>query len=80
MSVVNLTSAQEQEAQRLATILRTKLGDEILQLTRLLVSKPDTDIFGKTECEVRDLVHHMGAKALATVLEERKKRGTQGRA
>jgi hypothetical protein len=51
-----------------------------LQITRLLVSKPDRELLGQTEFEIRDRVHKVGAHALETALAERKKGGTKGRA
>jgi hypothetical protein len=80
MISVLLNAEQELEAQRVAKILQEKLAGDVLQLTRLLVSKKDSEIFGKTEFEVRDRVHEMGAKALQTVLDERKKGGTKDQA
>ena len=47
------------------------------QLAELLASKQDHQIFGATEFEVRDRVHRIGAEAIQTALEERKKRGTK---
>jgi hypothetical protein len=41
-----------------------------------LASKPDAQLLGKTEFEVRDAVHRLGAKAIETALRERKKGGT----
>jgi hypothetical protein len=49
-------------------------------MTRLLVSKPDSELLGATEFEVRDRVHTIGARVLETALTERKKGGTAGRA
>jgi hypothetical protein len=80
MAAVILNTEQEQEAQRISKILQEKMAGDIVQLARLLVSKKDSEIFGKTEFEVRDRVHQLGAKAIETVLEERKKGGTKGRA
>ena len=80
MAVIVLTAEQEQEAQRIGKILQEKMAGDIVPLARLLVSKKDAEIFGKTEFEVRDRVHQLGAKAIETVLEERKKGGTKGRA
>jgi hypothetical protein len=80
LAVVLLNAEHEQEAQRIGKILQEKMAGDIVQLARLLVSKKDAEIFGKTEFEVRDRVHQLGAKALQTVLEERKKGGTKGRA
>lgn len=80
MSDLQLTAEQEKEAQRLADRVMARTREEVLQITRLLVSKPDRELLGKTEFEVRDRVHKIGAHALETALEERKKGGTKGRA
>jgi hypothetical protein len=80
MADLQLTAEQEKEAQRLADRVMARAREEVLQITRLLVSKPDRELLGKTEFEVRDRVHKIGAHALETALEERKKGGTKGRA
>jgi hypothetical protein len=49
-------------------------------MAQLLASKPYNKLLGRTEFEVRDLVHDLGAKALQTALGERKKGDTGGRA
>ena len=72
MAAIILNAEQEQEAQRIGKIFQEKVAGDLLQLARLLVSKKDPEIFGKTEFEIRDRVHEMGAKAVQTVLEERK--------
>jgi hypothetical protein len=79
-SAVQLTPEQEAEAQRLAETIALKAKEELLQLTRLLVSKQDHELFGQTEFQVRDLVHQIGARALETAVNERKKGGTKDRA
>jgi hypothetical protein len=75
-----LTAEQEAEAQRIAQIIAERAKEEALQMARLLVSKRDEELLGKTEFEIRDRVHELGAFALETALKERKKRGTKGRA
>jgi hypothetical protein len=77
---VQLTPEQELEAQRLADSIAVRTKEELLEITRLLVSKQDHELFGKTEFEVRDLVHKIGARAIETAVNERKKRATKGRA
>jgi hypothetical protein len=79
-SGLQLTPEQEAEAQRLADSIAVKTKEELLRITRLLVSKKDHELFGETEFEVRDLVHQIGARALETAVNERKKGGTKGRA
>jgi hypothetical protein len=80
MSDIQLTSEQEAEAARIADIVKRKMHDEVVRIARLLASKPDTELLGKTEYEIRDRVHEIGACAIETALEERKKGGTKVRA
>jgi hypothetical protein len=79
-SKIDLSPEQEAEAQRLADSIAVKTKEEILQITRLLVSKQDHELFGETEFQVRDLVHKIGARAIETAVNERKKGGTKDRA
>ena len=72
-----LTPEQAAEAERLFQVLRPAVEDELRRLTQLLASKPDDKLLGKTEFEVRDLVHRIGAQALETALNERKKGATK---
>jgi hypothetical protein len=72
MSALNLTPEQEQQAEALAARIRQAVDGDLLQLARLLVSKPEHEVFGQTEFEVRDLVHHLGATALQTHLAGKK--------
>jgi hypothetical protein len=65
-----LTPELEAQAQALAARIRARADDDILALARLLVSKNDAEVFGDTEFEARDIVHHLGA----TALEERLKK------
>lgn len=80
MADVVLTPEQEAEAQRLAQIIGKKAQEEALRMARLLASKPDGQLLGKTEFEIRDRVHALGAFALEAALQERKKGATKGRA
>jgi hypothetical protein len=49
--------------------------DEIQGIAELLASKPDRQILGPTEFQVRDRVHHIGSRAIEAALDERKKGG-----
>jgi hypothetical protein len=75
-----LTPEQEAEARRLAELILEKAKEETLRIARLLVAKADHELLGATEFEVRDRVHRIGAFALETALNERKKGGTKARA
>jgi hypothetical protein len=80
MPDVVLTPEQEAAAQRWAQLIGQKAQEEALRMARLLASKPDAQLLGATEFEVRDRVHALAAFALETALAERKKGGTGGRA
>jgi hypothetical protein len=80
MSDPVLTPEQEAEALRLADLVAAKTKAEVLQMARLLVSKKDRDLFGKTEFELRDRCHRLGAQLLETALDERKKGATKDQA
>ncbi len=73
----DLTPQQEAEAQRLFEALQRPFLEEARHLARLLAAKPDAQLLGPTEFQVRDRVHHLGARALETALNERKKGGTR---
>lgn len=66
-----LPAELEAEAQELAARIRERGDDDILALARLLVSKKDTEVFGDTEFEARNIVHHLGAVALEERLKKR---------
>jgi hypothetical protein len=73
---MDLTPEQEAEARRIFDLLKEKAEADLMALARLLASKSDGEIFGRTEFEVRDRVHAIGAKAIESALAGRKKRAT----
>jgi len=74
---MDLTPEQQAEAQRLFEALQGPFLDEARRLAELLASKANAQLLGKTEFEVRDAVHRLGAQALQAALEGRKKGGTR---
>ena len=80
MRDIVLTPEKEAEARRLAALIGKKAEEEALHMARLLVSKPDRELLGHTEFVIREHSHNIGAFALETALNERKKGGTKGRA
>lgn len=80
MLELQLSPEQEAEAQRLADLIAQKTREEVLHMARLLVSKADHELLGATEFDIRDRVHKIGAHALETALNGRKKGGTTARA
>lgn len=64
-----------EEEQRVYELLGKVSDQELRRMAKLLAGKGDHELFGKTEFELRDRVHALGAKALETVAEERQKKG-----
>ncbi len=78
MSRLPLNPEQAELSDRIYQSLRQAADTDLRGLADLLASKPDRQLLGQTEFEVRDLVHKIGAKAFETALEERKKGGIKG--
>ena len=77
---MDLTPDQEAEARRIFEVLKGTVDADLMAMARLLASKDTGELFGRTEFEVRDRVHAIGAKALETALAGRKKGGTRAAA
>jgi hypothetical protein len=75
-----LTAEQEAEAQRLTELILERAREETLAMARIMVSKPDRQLLGQSEFEVRDRAHRLAAHAIETAVNERKKGATKGRA
>ncbi len=75
MSFDHLPEEQARRAQDLYEKLRSASDADIRAMAELLATKSDSQLFGETEFELRDRVHHLGAKALQTAAEQRKKGG-----
>lgn len=78
MSRPELTPGQQADVAELRRQLTTALAADLDGLAALLATKSDRNLFGATEFQVRDLVHAIGAKALQTAIDLRKKRATTG--
>lgn len=77
MDAAVLTSEQQEEADRIYEILRRNTEKDLRQIAQLLASKPDGQLLGATEFELRDRSLEIAAMALETALNERKKGGTK---
>jgi hypothetical protein len=60
----------------LAEVIGKRAQEEVLNMARLLVSKPDAELLGQTEFHIRDRAHRLAAGAIEAALNERKKGGT----
>ena len=78
MSIPDSTPEQADLEERIYQGLRRSCDGDLRRMARLLAAKPYKQLLGQTEFEVRDLVHDLGATALQTALDERKKGATEG--
>jgi hypothetical protein len=77
MRHVELNEEQRAEAARIEGILLARMSAEAKVIAELLASKPNSQLFGATEFELRDRCLAVGRSAVETALEERKKGGTK---
>jgi hypothetical protein len=77
MSSPDLTPEQQQRAQILAEEGLRAAQDEIRQMAELLASKPDGQLLGGTEFQIRDLVHGAAARMIQAEVEHRQKKVTR---
>jgi len=75
---VELSVDQQAEADRIYQRIRGAFEEEARRLANLMASKCDGQIFGKTEFELRDRVHALGAEVLEATAAERSKKGVPG--
>ena len=78
--VEGLTPEQLAEAQRNFEIMKRGVEEDLWRIACLMAGKPDSQLLGRTEFEVRDQVLQMGAKAIETAVNGRKKGGMRGAA
>lgn len=72
---VALATEQEALAQAIYQRIRVRMDEELLRMARLIASKPDHEIFGKGEFELRDKLNEVGATLLEEAANERSKKG-----
>jgi hypothetical protein len=77
MSFAHLPEEQARRAQQLFESLQAAAEHDLRAIAELLATKPDEQLFGATEFQLRDLVHRLGAQALQTAARQRKKGDTE---
>ena len=77
MDLPNLTAEQAEAAEQLYQAIRVNADAKIRELAVLMASKPDHQLLGATEFQVRDLVHQLGAEAIQAAVNQRKKGDTK---
>ena len=71
-----LTPEQLAEAQRNFEVMKQAVAEDLWRIACVMAGKPDDRLLGRTEFEVRDQVLRIGAKAIQTAVNGRKKGGT----
>ncbi len=74
MTTIDLRDDDE-DIRRLACELQEATAEEFAQMVRLLRSKPDGQVLGQAEFEVRDLAHKIAAKVVQAEVNARQKGG-----
>jgi hypothetical protein len=73
-----LTPEQLAEAHRNFEVMKEASEEELWRIACLMAGKRDDQLLGRAEFEVRDQVLRIGAKAVETAVNGRKKGGTKG--
>lgn len=74
MFQIDRTVEQKAEAERIEDILKAKAVVEFKYVARLLASKSNRELLGKTEFQVRDAENWLGTAGIDAALEERNRR------
>jgi tRNA A37 N6-isopentenylltransferase MiaA len=72
-AVVELSAEHEELAQRVYQRLKGRMDEELLAMVRLMMSKPNHEIFGPGEFELREKLNAVGATILEESANERAK-------
>ncbi len=76
-TITSLDPRRQEQADRIYQALMKAAAVDLRGVAELLASKPDHQVLGRTEFQVRDLAHELDAKAIQAALDERKKGGTE---
>ncbi len=75
-----LTPEELAEAERSFEVMKEAVQEDLWRIACLMAGKPIERLLGRTEFELRDQVLRLGAKAVETAVNGRKKGGTKGAA
>ena len=80
MIAEGLTPEELAEAKRSFEVMKEAVQEDLWRIACLMAGKRTDQLLGRTEFEVRDQVLRIGAKAVETAVNGRKKGGTKGAA
>lgn len=72
---VGMLPEQFEEALRIYEVTQRATEDELWRMACLMASKDDHAMLGRTEFELREHVHRMGAITVENAVNERRKKG-----
>ncbi len=78
MSWAHLSPEQAERAEQILQTLKQTTESDLRDIAGLLASQPDHKLFGQNEYDIRERAHKIGAKAIETAVNLRKKGGTKG--
>jgi hypothetical protein len=67
--------ALDNEERQLFEALGPAFEQERMRIAKMLANKPDRELFGQTEFELRDHLLQLGARSLEAAAQERQKKG-----
>ena len=70
-----LTPEEEAAAERIYAAVKEKVEQQVRGMARMMATKRPSELLGRTEFELRDMVHELGANVLQTAINERAKNG-----
>ena len=70
-----MTQEEFSEAQRVFEISQQAAEEELWRMACLTASKKDSELFGQTEFQMRDILLRIGARALEAGANQRRKKG-----
>ncbi len=73
----HVSCEERAEVERVKGLVMKAIEADVEKIARLMASKSDRELLGKTEFDLRDLVHRLGSRALEATVNDRKKGGTR---
>ncbi|MGH9551081.1 MAG: hypothetical protein ACRD3W_16985 [Terriglobales bacterium] len=72
---LKLTPEEEAAAERIYAAIKEKVEQQVRNMTRMMAAKKASELLGRTEFELRDMVLQLGANVLEAAVNERVKKG-----
>jgi hypothetical protein len=79
-TVDGMTPEEFAEVQRMHEVIVKAMDQEIWQIAQFMVTRRDDQLFGEAEFTLREKALRLGAQALESTVNDRKKRGIRAAA